>query len=75
MVGVNLGHPIPSPCSSPYGRGDLGLTAIVFASFRGVYSKLCKKMVNIMVFAEPSPLLWGEEQGEGVSCLRGGSHG
>ena len=67
-------HSSPSPCSSPSGRGDGGLRA--FVSANAVFgSKVFHRMNEIaMEFAPTSLLPWGEEQDEGVSCLRGGAY-
>ena len=68
----------PLPCSSlpksKDGRGDGGLRA--FVSSNAIFgSKIYhRKNENNMEFAPTSLLPWGEEQDEGVSCLRGGAH-
>ncbi len=67
-------HSSPSPCSSPQRRGGGDLRAFVSLNVffdAGVYHR---KNENNMEFAPASPLPWGEEQGEGVRCLRGGSY-
>ncbi len=73
-LGVSHGHSSPSPCSSPQRRGDGGLRAFVSSS--DIFgSKVYHRKNEIVMECAPTSLLpWGEEQDEGVSCLRGGTH-
>jgi len=72
--GVSHWHSSPSPCSSPSGRGDGVLSAFVSLGSFFDASVYHRKDEIVMEFAPTSLLLWGEEQDEGVSCLRGGSY-